>query len=52
MKSRYKPGLDKYDAMLPENYMQLLPKAVKEAFEGKTFEWGKIPEWIPPVEMR
>ncbi|TFY53223.1 hypothetical protein EVG20_g10215 [Dentipellis fragilis] len=47
-----KPGLDKYDALLPPNYTQLLPKTVREAFEAPKFEWGNIPEWVPPVEMR
>jgi len=38
--------------MLPDNYMQLLPEAVKAAFESDKFEWGKVPEWIPPKELR
>lgn len=51
-KARYQPGLNKYDDLLPQNYLQLLPKAAREAFESATFEWGKIPEWIPPKELR
>jgi len=51
-KSTYKPGLDKYDSLLPDNYMQSLPKTAKEAFESQKFEWGKVPEWIPPKELR
>ena len=49
---RGKPGLDKYDALLPENYIDLIPKKAREAFEAKKFEWGNIPEWIPPKELR
>jgi nucleoporin NUP42 len=48
----YRPGLDKYDALLPDNYLQILPKTTREAFESKKFVWGKIPEWIPPKELR
>jgi nucleoporin NUP42 len=48
----YQPGLDKYDALLPDNYLQILPKTAREAFENKKFVWGKIPEWIPPKELR
>ena len=49
---RGKPGLDKYDALLPENYIDLIPKKAREAFEAKKFECGNIPEWIPPKELR
>lgn len=52
VKATYKPGVSQYDALLPENYMQLLPKAVRAAFESEKFEWGKVPEWIPPKELR
>ncbi|OBZ70306.1 Nucleoporin-like protein 2 [Grifola frondosa] len=34
----YKPGLNKYDAMLPENYMELLPASALEAFKSEKFE--------------
>jgi nucleoporin NUP42 len=44
--------MDKYDALLPENYMQLLPQAVKASFESEKFVWGNVPEWIPPKELR
>ncbi|KAG8906138.1 hypothetical protein FRB99_007528 [Tulasnella sp. 403] len=44
---------DPFSRFLPPNYLQLLPDDVKAAFEKEDeFEWGKIPEWIPPVEMR
>jgi nucleoporin NUP42 len=52
VRSPYKPDIDKYDAMLPSNYLQLLPQAVKAAFESKKFTWGNVPEWIPPKELR
>jgi nucleoporin NUP42 len=47
-----KPGADKHDALLPPTYLQILPKAVKEAFEATSFTWNNIPEWIPPIELR
>ncbi|KZT29505.1 hypothetical protein NEOLEDRAFT_605845 [Neolentinus lepideus HHB14362 ss-1] len=48
----YKPDINQYDAMLPENYLQILPASARNAFESKKFEWGNIPEWIPPKELR
>lgn len=51
-RSTYKPGLDKYDALLPPDYMSLLPQKAKEAFQAAKFEWGNVPEWVPPMEMR
>jgi hypothetical protein len=48
----YKPGADKHDALLPASYMSMLPAMVKEAFEAKSFAWGKVPEWMPPLELR
>ncbi|KAI0355454.1 hypothetical protein OH77DRAFT_1403224, partial [Trametes cingulata] len=50
----YKPGATQYDELLPPNYMELLPKTALEAFraERDAFEWGNIPEWIPPKELR
>ncbi|KAI0371465.1 hypothetical protein BV20DRAFT_942090, partial [Pilatotrama ljubarskyi] len=50
----YKPGATVYDELLPPNYIELLPKGALEAFkqEGDAFEWGNIPEWIPPKELR
>jgi len=47
-----KIGLDKYDALLPDNYIELLPPTALEAFMGDNFEWGKIPEFVPPKELR
>lgn len=45
---------------LPPNYLELVPKPVREAFEASKFEWGfggkevsvGVPEWVPPVELR
>ncbi|KAF9516823.1 hypothetical protein BS47DRAFT_1375869 [Hydnum rufescens UP504] len=34
------------------NYAELLPQDAKDAFAAEEFEWGKIPEWIPPLEFR
>lgn len=51
-KSIYNPDTDKYASDLPDNYMGLLPPAVKAAFENIKFEWGKVPEWTPPKELR
>lgn len=50
--SRTQLGKDKYDELLPPNYMDFLPGPAKEAFESSKFEWGKIPEWIPPIQLR
>jgi nucleoporin NUP42 len=30
----------------------VLPPSVLEAFKGQKFEWGKVPEWVPPLELR
>ena len=50
----YRPGASKYDDMLPPNYMELVPKEAMEQFrsESEKFEWAKIPEWVPPKELR
>jgi nucleoporin NUP42 len=31
---------------------EIIPKAVLEVFKAEKFEWGNVPEWIPPVELR
>ena len=51
-KSIYKPGSTPYDQQIPPNYKEALPKSVVQAFENQKFEWGDIPEWVPPVEIR
>ena len=51
-KSVYKPGSTPYDEQIPSNYKESLPKSVVEAFESQNFEWGNVPEWVPPVETR
>jgi nucleoporin NUP42 len=43
---------DKSDELIPPNYGDLLPVEMKQAFEAETFEWGKIPDWIPPPSLR
>ncbi|TFY59969.1 hypothetical protein EVJ58_g5438 [Rhodofomes roseus] len=49
---RWQPGLDKYDDMLPPNYVEILPKNMLDAFGAERFEWGKVPEFVPPKEVR
>ena len=51
-KSIYKPGSTPYDQQIPPNYKEALPKSVVQAFESQKFEWGDVPEWVPPVEVR
>ena len=52
-KSGYQPGATPYDQQLPSNYMNVvLPPLVLEAFKGPKFEWGNVPEWVPPLELR
>jgi nucleoporin NUP42 len=51
-KSGYQPGATPYDQQLPPNYISVLPPLVLEAFKGQKFEWGKVPEWVPPLELR
>ncbi|KAJ3505440.1 hypothetical protein NLJ89_g7419 [Agrocybe chaxingu] len=52
IKASYKPGSTPYDSTLPPNYSELLPKAMVEAFKAAKFEWGKVPEWVPPLDVR
>jgi len=52
VKGKYKPGVTPYDALLPPNYAGLLPETVVEAFKNEKFEFGKVPDWVPPVEFR
>ncbi|KAI6040414.1 hypothetical protein EDC04DRAFT_1509418 [Pisolithus marmoratus] len=47
-----KPEADRFLAQLPPNYFDIIPSDVRAAFESDKFEWGKIPEWIPPKEVR
>lgn len=50
--ARMKPGADPYLDLLPDDYSEMIPADVKIAFTGIKFEWGKIPDWIPPEEVR
>ncbi|KAF9458474.1 hypothetical protein BDZ94DRAFT_1226234 [Collybia nuda] len=52
LQSAYKPNTTPYDQQLPPNYMQLIPPAALDAFQSQKFEWGKVPDWIPPLELR
>jgi hypothetical protein len=47
-----RPGVDKHDGFLPQNYLDLLPPAARAAFEAAAFEWGNVPEMVPPIELR
>jgi nucleoporin NUP42 len=52
-KSGYQPGATPYDQQLPPDYMSaVLPPLVLETFKAQKFEWGKVPEWVPPLELR
>ena len=48
----YKAGSSPYDGLLGPDYTQSLPQEAVEAFKSKTFELGKVPECLPPLEMR
>ncbi|KAF8634628.1 hypothetical protein AX15_000805 [Amanita polypyramis BW_CC] len=48
----FKAGSSPYDAELPTNYAEIMPKKAIEAYKGKKFELGKVPEFVPPLEMR
>ncbi|KAK0190343.1 hypothetical protein F5146DRAFT_1102783 [Armillaria mellea] len=50
--SLYKPGKSPYDQLLPQNYLEMVSEEAKEAFKAAKFQWGKVPDWIPPVELR
>jgi nucleoporin NUP42 len=52
LRSKVQIKPDRYAALLPANYVDILPPDVKAAFAAEKFEWGKIPEWIPPKEVR
>jgi nucleoporin NUP42 len=51
-----RPIHDPYASLLPPNYMDMLPKEVKDAFASDRFVFGEgeigVPWWIPPLEMR
>ena len=48
----YKAGSTPYDAQLPANYADAIPKEMIEAYKSKVFEFGNVPECMPPLEMR
>jgi len=51
-KVSFKQGLTPYDSQLPPNYITMLPQRVVEAFRAEKFEWGNVPDWVPPLELR
>ncbi|KAK0443935.1 uncharacterized protein EV420DRAFT_1575548 [Desarmillaria tabescens] len=50
--SLYKPGRSPYDQLLPQNYLEMVSEEAKEAFKADKFQWDKVPDWIPPAELR
>ncbi|KAF8523495.1 hypothetical protein BU17DRAFT_63784 [Hysterangium stoloniferum] len=42
---------DPYAVLLLPNYLDIIPKAAKDAFASQEFQWGHVPEWAPPMEM-
>ncbi|KAG6899987.1 hypothetical protein C0993_004606 [Termitomyces sp. T159_Od127] len=51
-RSLYQKGATPYDALLPPDYALRLPEGARRAFERARFEWGDVPEWTPPLEVR
>lgn len=45
-------GRDKHDVVLPPDYADQIPDSAKEAFAKERFELGKVPDWVPPVQLR
>lgn len=43
---------DLYAEFLPKDYLKMLPPDVRAAFEADKFEPGKVPLWVPPIELR
>jgi len=43
---------DPYAEFLPKDYLKMLPPDVRAAFEADKFEPGKVPLWVPPIELR
>jgi nucleoporin NUP42 len=43
---------DPYAGFLPRDYLRMLPPDVRAAFEADRFEPGKVPLWVPPMELR
>ena len=48
----YKAGSTPYDGMLSPDYAEMVPREAVEAFKSNMFQLGKVPECIPPLEMR
>ncbi|KAM6501338.1 hypothetical protein JOM56_004352 [Amanita muscaria] len=48
----YKPGSCPYDTNLPPTYAEIMPKGFLEAFKSTKFEWGNVPECVPPIQLR
>ncbi|KAF8892857.1 hypothetical protein CPB85DRAFT_1331113 [Mucidula mucida] len=48
----YRPGTSPYDSLLPQDYMNKLSEEAREAFKADRFTWGKVPDFVPPLELR
>jgi len=51
-KVRVKPGYTPYDSLLGPEYAKMIPQRVVQAFMKDKFEFGQVPDWVPPLEVR
>jgi len=51
-KVRTKPGYTPYDGLLGPEYVKMIPQRVVQAFMKDKFEFGQVPDWVPPLEVR
>jgi len=51
-KVRATPGFTPYDSLLAPEYAKMIPERVVQAFMKDKFEFGQVPEWVPPIEVR
>jgi len=51
-KVRAKPGYTPYDSLLGPEYAKMVPQRVMEVFMKDRFEFGQVPDWVPPLEVR
>jgi len=49
---RAKPGYTPYDRLLVSEYAKMIPQRVVQVFMKDKFEFGQVPDWVPPIEMR
>jgi len=41
-----------YDSSLGPEYAQMMPQRVVQAFMEDKFEFGQVPDQVPPIEIR